>query len=66
MDIKEIRVRKKLTQKQLAELVGISQQHISKIETGLNIPSYATVKKIANALGYEIIWEEISNDRKTN
>lgn len=37
--IKNARIQAKLTQSELAEKVGLSEKHISKIETGKNIPS---------------------------
>lgn len=66
MDIRKLRISKHITQKQLAKLTGLSQQHISKIENGLVDPNYATLEKIANALGYKIAWErEDNNDNET-
>ena len=66
MDIRKLRISRNITQKQLAKLTGLSQQHISKIEKGLVDPNYATLEKIANALGYKIAWEkEDNNDNKT-
>lgn len=66
MDTRKLRISKGITQAQLAKLTGLSQQHISKIEKGLVDPNYATLEKIANALGYKIAWErEDSNDSKT-
>lgn len=40
-----------LSQKQLAELSGIDQSDISKIERGLANPSVSTLNRIANAVG---------------
>ena len=65
MNIKNLRKSKKITQQQLAKMVGLSQQHVSKIENFLIIPNYATMNKIANALGYDIVWKERS-DNGTN
>lgn len=62
MDIKKLRISRNITQKQLAKLAGLSQQHISKIEKGLVDPNYATLEKNANALGYKIAWEKEDND----
>ena len=64
MDIKKLRISRNITQKQLAEITKLSQQHISKIEKGLVDPNYATLEKIANALGYKIVWEKEENDDK--
>ena len=48
--IKQIRRSRGLTQAQLAELAGANEKHISKIETGVYFPTYATLLKILNAL----------------
>ena len=52
--IKQIRKSKNLTQFQLAELAGINEKHISKIETGVYFPTYNTLKKILTALNLNI------------
>jgi putative transcriptional regulator len=49
--VREKRKEKKLTQAQLAEMVGVSQRSISFIETGWRNPSIGTAIKLANALG---------------
>lgn len=54
--IKAARLKKKLTQQALADLVGITKSHISKIENGLTTPSLVTLSKIAKALGSPISW----------
>ncbi|MBV7276057.1 helix-turn-helix transcriptional regulator [Clostridiaceae bacterium UIB06] len=48
--IKKHRLNKKLTQEQLAELIGLSSVYISHIEVGSTKPSLETVLKICNAL----------------
>ncbi len=44
-----------LTQKELAELSGLTQSNISNIESGSNRPTIATLKKIADALGKRLV-----------
>ena len=39
-----------LTQEQLAEMVGITQQHLQRVETAHSTPSLATLLDIADAL----------------
>ena len=39
-----------LTQEQLAEMVGITQQHLQRVETAHSTPSLATLLDIAEAL----------------
>ncbi len=49
-----VRNEKNITQKKLAELTGITQGDISKIENGNANPSVKTLKRIASALGCEL------------
>lgn len=49
----KIRQRRKtlgLTQEQLAEKIGIDNKHLSKIENGIHLPTYKTIRKLANTL----------------
>lgn len=48
--IKQRRVRAGLTQKELAQICGIDQSDISKIEKGIANPSVRTLIRIANGL----------------
>lgn len=48
--IREQRKRKEKTQEQLAELLGIDQKHMSRIELGKSYPSLDRLIKIAEAL----------------
>lgn len=48
--LKKLRLEAKLTQKKLAELVGLSQAHIAKIEQGKVDPRLSTVNKILKVL----------------
>lgn len=47
--IKELRVKNKLTQEQLAELLNMGERNLSKIECGINFVSADTLEKIINA-----------------
>lgn len=47
------RIKYNLNQKQLAEKIGISQQHISKIESG-NFSNLATLQQVLRFIGYTI------------
>lgn len=53
-NIKRIREERGMTQKQLADEVGISGAFMSLIEKGTNKPSDENLKKIANALGVPV------------
>ncbi len=44
-----------LTQKELAELSGLTQSNISNIENGSSRPTIQTLKKIADALGKRLV-----------
>ena len=48
--LKKLRIDAGLTQKRLAELVGVSQAHIAKIEQGKVDPRLSTVNKILEVL----------------
>ena len=56
--IKETRIKKGLTQQQVADSIGVTYQNISQYERGVRIPKNETLIKIADALGvsvYELI-----------
>ena len=57
--IKELRKKKKLTQEQLGELVGVDYKQIGNIETGTYFTTMPTLEKIALALEVQI--EELFN-----
>ena len=48
--IQDSRRKAKLTQADLAEKIGISEKHLSKIETGKNYPALDTFLKILSTL----------------
>lgn len=52
--IRSIREKKGITLAQLAEKVGKSAPYLSDIERGNRRGSYATLQKIANALGVDV------------
>ena len=52
--IKDIRLEKKISQRKLAELAGISNTYLSDIEVGRTNPSLKTLGKIADALEIHI------------
>lgn len=45
MKLREFRLKKKKTQKQMAETVGISKSMYEKLEYGITQPSLETIKK---------------------
>lgn len=54
LNIRLQRIRKRMKQKELAEHVNVSAQHISHIETNHSQPSLPILVDIANALGTDM------------
>lgn len=54
LKIKEIRIEKGLTQKELSKLSGVSESYIGDLERNEKIPSIITICKLANALEVDI------------
>jgi len=50
-NVRRVRLKKELTQEQLADLSGFSQQYISGLEQGQRNPTVVTVYELASALG---------------
>lgn len=66
--IREYRKKKKLTQEQLAEMVGIGTANISYIENGKFAPSMETLDRLAEALDvypYELyMFEHLKSEKE--
>lgn len=52
--IHDLRENVGMTQERLAELSGLPQSHISRLENGKHSPSRFTLEKIASALGVDV------------
>lgn len=52
--IKELRIKKGLTQEELSNRLGIDRTHLSKIETGRVKPSLSLLERIASELGVQL------------
>lgn len=52
--IADARAEQNLTQKQVAELTGIAQAEISKLENGTRNPSVKLLQRLADGLGYTL------------
>jgi transcriptional regulator with XRE-family HTH domain len=50
-NVREIRLKKGLTQEQFADISGFSQQYISSLEQGRRNPTIITLYELAAALG---------------
>lgn len=51
--LREIRLKKKMSQGDVAEKLGVHRSYISGLERGKRNPSLLTIKKIAKAIGVE-------------
>ena len=61
-EIKKLRIEQNITQVELAELAGVSQTNISKIENGEIFPRYDLAERIFKALGYDSFKILLEND----
>lgn len=52
--LKEIRLKKGYTQKELADVLGIDRSYLSQIETGRVNPSLSLLQKISDELGVKL------------
>lgn len=55
MEIHELREKRGLSQRELAELLGTTQSAVARLEAGNVSPSLPTLDKIAEALGVELV-----------
>jgi len=53
--IKHMRKTRGLTQQDLSEIAGITSRTLTNIELGKGNPSYATIEKLLDILGYKLI-----------
>lgn len=51
----EARISQKLTQEELAKKAGVTQNTITRLESGSTNPTFATINRVAAALGKELI-----------
>lgn len=65
--IKELRIMKSLTQKELGQRMGISQQQIAQYENGKLNPKIETLQKIADALEVprNLLFEDLDSTEKS-
>lgn len=61
--IKKVREEKNMTQKDLADKIGVTYQNISQYERGKRAPKFSTLQKIADALDTPV-WR-FFNESKT-
>jgi len=53
--IREVRLKKKMSQGDVAKILGVHRTYISSLERGVRNPSLVTVQKIAKALGVNVV-----------
>jgi transcriptional regulator with XRE-family HTH domain len=54
IDIRQVRIAKKMAQHDLASLAGITREYLSALENGHRVPSLVLLEKLADALGVSI------------
>ena len=68
LDIKraiiDARIQRNLTQKELAEITGIGQADISRLENGTRNPSVNLLKRLADGLGMDLKIEFVPRQAK--
>lgn len=67
--IRQLRKEKKLTQKQLAELIGVSDKAVSKWETGRGYPDISMFSALADVFGTDVrnlLMGNINKNEKEN
>jgi len=52
--LREVRLKRGLSQQELAERVGIPQPHVSAMESGVKFPTLLTVLRLAAALDCKV------------
>lgn len=67
MNLKRIRESRSLSQSQLGDLIGITRQAVSGLESGASWPSHQTVSKLASALKCEEtdLFKDPNEDKRT-
>lgn len=53
-NLKEVRENKKMTQEELGDVLGLSQETISQYEAGTRTPNIHMAKKIAEFFGVKV------------
>lgn len=56
----DVRLSQNITQKELAARTGITQADISRIENGTRNPSLSMMKRLAQGLGMQPVYDQVS------
>lgn len=54
LKIRQMRLAKGWTQEQLAEMLGIDNKHLSRIEMGYHMPNYQLTKKLVRVFDFDL------------
>lgn len=54
LELTKERKLQKVSQQEIANVIGVSKSIISRLESGKSIPNYNFIEQYANKLGYEI------------
>lgn len=60
--IREIRISQGISQVRLAEMIGVRQPVISRIEAGTHVPTWRTLDRIAKALDASIFVDVVVSE----
>ncbi len=68
-NIKNLRIKKGFTQKQLGKALGVSENYINEVETGKKVINEKTIEKISKILGEELndinmYYEDVKEEAK--
>ena len=63
--IKNLRKKKRITQKELADMINVSDKTVSKWETKKGLPDISIIKELSRALGVSIA-ELLTGELKIN
>lgn len=58
--LRDLRKQRGMTQRELAEKIGQTQQRVAEIESGQYSPSLDTLKPILNALNAELLLHDLT------
>ncbi|MHB1552782.1 MAG: helix-turn-helix domain-containing protein [Acidimicrobiales bacterium] len=64
MEIHELREKRGLSQRELAERLGTTQSAVARLEAGNVSPSLPTLDKVAEALGVELVVSFVDLDNR--
>ena len=64
MEIRELREKRGLSQRELAERLGTTQSAVARLEAGNVSPSLPTLDKVAEALGVELVVSFVDLDNR--